>query len=152
MTPRNIFVLLILSIFLIACSKTEVVKIDSSEPVQSESANQTANNTNAPASGETAPLAPSTGGAAIEQESGKIAKKCDDLDLNDPNTVGKVKVTYIDGSSKDYYDTCNDIVLTEYICEGKDVKSKNVICKKECFNINVQDTSCVGCKVGFCVD
>ncbi|MEK6886372.1 MAG: hypothetical protein AABW88_00925 [Nanoarchaeota archaeon] len=149
MTPRNIFVLLILSVFLIACSKTEVVKI---EGTPSEEPSTPATTTTPTANTTTTPIAPSTGGATIPTESGKTAKKCDDTDLNDPDIIGRVRITYTDGSMKDYYDTCTDIILTEYICEGKDVKSKNIICEKECFNINVQDTSCPGCKVGFCMD
>ncbi len=149
MTPRIVFVLLILSVVLIACSKTEIVKIDTSEPAKelNKSAETTAEK---PA--ETSPLAPSTGGAAVTTEAGKTVKKCDDTDLNDPDIIGRVRLTFTDGTMQDFYDTCNDIILTEYICEGKEVKSKNVICQSECFNINVQDTSCAGCKVGFCVD
>ncbi|MBS3115811.1 hypothetical protein J4482_04260 [Candidatus Woesearchaeota archaeon] len=152
MTPRMMFVLLILSVFLVACSKTEVVKIDTGS-AEEPSTPKTTTEPNATTPSATEPIAPSTGGAAVAAEAGKTAKKCDDLDLNDPETVGKVIVTYTDGTTKDYYDTCTDIILTEYICEGKDVKSKNVICEKECFNVNVQNqASCPGCRVGFCVD
>lgn len=123
--------LLILTLFLAACAKTEVVQQPTETPATNETEEEPAP---APAPGEV------------------VATKCDDTDLDDPNSIGRVRVSYSDGSNKDYYDICNDIILTEYICSGNNVKTKNVICKKQCLNTNVQDKSCVGCKVGSCFE
>ena len=150
MTPRTVFILLILSVFLVACSKTEVVKIDTSGAETPAATTQAA--TTSAATTPSTTIAPSTGGAPVATEEGKTVKKCDDTDLNDPETIGRVRATFTDGTTQDFYDICTDIILTEYLCVGKEVKSNNAICEHECFNIAVQDTSCPGCKVGFCVD
>lgn len=152
MNKGMIFVLVVLALFLFACSKTEVVKIDTSSAETPAAATPAATTPASTAATPSATIAPSTGGAAVATEAGKTVKKCDDTDLNDPETIGRVRITFTDGTTQDFYDACTDIILTEYICEGKEVKTKNAICNHECFNINVQDTSCAGCKVGFCVD
>ena len=128
----TVVLLLVLTLFLVACAKTEVIQQPSETPSTNET--QAEEPTPAPAPGEV------------------VATKCDDTDLNDPNSIGRVRVSYSDGSNKDFYDICNDIILTEYVCNGNNVKTMNVICKKQCLNTNVQDKSCVGCKVGSCFE
>ena len=127
--------LLILTLFLVACAKTEVIQ----PPTETPPTNQTSNQTQLP-------VQPPPAAGEV------VATKCDDSDLDDPTSIGRVRITYSDKSTKDYYDICNDIILTEYICSGNNIKTKNVICKKQCLNTKVQDPSCPGCKVGSCFD
>jgi len=134
-----IVILITLSLFLSACSKTEMINIGDSVQEQSEQTEQ--------------PQQTETQTEVQTQTSGGVSvTKCDDSDLNDPLSVGRVRIKYADGTTKDYYDYCTDIILTEYICEGLNVKTKIAICENECFNIAVKDESCIGCKVGFCVN
>ena len=126
--------------FLVACSSTSTVKIDESkQPAAPEE--------------QAAASEPTTGGAPVTTVEGKVAISCDDLYLNDPSSPGRVTVEYSDGTSEALYDQCpgQGAFLTEYVCEGKVAKSKNVVCKGACLSVNVKDQkSCPGCKVGFC--
>lgn len=121
----------VLSIVLIACSKTEVVKIGE-QPSANNNASSAAPSTTA---SQPTPSAPTQKvPVADTNTTGKIAVKCDDTDGEDTTISGRVTVTYNDGSKKDYIDECpgDGNVQTEYICSGNDVKTKNTICKQIC--------------------
>ncbi len=128
----------ITSLFLVACAKTQVVKIDQQPSAPAPAAN----------------ASPSDQGALVTVEGGKTATSCDDSDLDDPESVGRVRVQYDDGTSKDFYDDCpgDASILTEYLCKGNNVATRNVICKQACIKVLVKDPSCPGCKVGFCMN
>ena len=133
--------LVLLLVFLVACSPTNVVKIDDSTTPSDD--------TETP---EDTTIEPSTGGVAAST-TGKVATSCDDTDLNDPDTLGRVTVTYDDATTEEFYDQCPGMgaFITEYICDGNVAKSVNGVCKSQCLSVNVKDQkSCPGCKVAFC--
>jgi hypothetical protein len=129
-------ILVLLSVLLIACGKTQVVK-PGDTPVQPPE--QPVNETATPA--ETGPVE-------------NPIVKCADTDENEPTTVGRVKATYKDDTTKDFYDACigGSDVLVEYFCDGNTVDTQNYICEEACITVNVKDPSCVGCKVSACLD
>ena len=120
MKKGMIFALIVLSVFLIACSKTEVIKIGQNNTAPAKTQQLSANQTKIP--------------AATTNTTGKVAVGCDDTDDDDFTTSGRVTITYNDGSKKDYIDECpgNSNIVTEYICKGNDVSTKLNICKQLC--------------------
>lgn len=110
-----VLVLIALTLLLVACSKTEVVKLGEEAPVE------TVDDT---------PIEP----ADISEITGR-AVECTDSDGEDIYTSGRVTVKYDDGTKSDFIDECpvkNENFLTEYLCDGNNVKPKNTICDKLC--------------------
>jgi hypothetical protein len=148
---KRLIFLLALTILLVACAETKVVKLGNEQPSQATKQTTTTNTTTS---------APPVSGAAVDTK-GKVPTKCDDPDLDDPEMIGKVTVTYSDGSTENFYDYCpappenpkavNDLVVVEYICVGKEAKTKNHVCAKfkYCTMMNVKADP--GKKVGACL-
>ncbi|MBN2421251.1 hypothetical protein JXB27_03150 [Candidatus Woesearchaeota archaeon] len=140
---KQLIFLLVFAALIVACSETKVVQIDSNQPA--EASEQPA---------ETQSESASTGTAV--ETAGKIPVTCDDMDLDDQNELGVVEVTYSDGTSEKFYDFCpgkefgNDMIITEYICDGNQPKTKNYICSKsECMMFPVKSDP--GRQVGACI-
>ena len=130
MTTRLMAILLVFSLLLMACSKTEVVKLDAANGAP---ANSVQTNTSSASSVSSEPAAKEP--AATTSTEGKTAVKCTDTDGDDVFTSGRVTVTYNDGSKKDFIDECpvnNEVFQTEYSCAGNDVKHKTNICDMFC--------------------
>jgi len=124
-----LFIVLILS--LAACSKTEIIKIgadgevieEASEEVMEEKAEEVVEE-------KTEEVMEEVTGSAV-----KKAVSCDDTDGNDVESSGRVTVEYDDGSTEDFYDECpvpNERFITEYVCDGNNVKPINSFCDDFC--------------------
>lgn len=142
---KKLFFLLAFAVLIVACSQAKVIDVTNQEPQNTE-AQETANST----------VSAEPGTGASVSTGGKVPVSCDDSDANDKAELGVVTVTYSDGSVEKFYDDCpgkdigNDMIETEYICDGNVVKSKNNICNKfeACLLVNVKADP--GKKVGFC--
>ena len=106
---------IVFSLFFVACSKKEVVKVDNVEEPETTTGSPVTTETTTP-----------TGDV--------VAVKCTDTDASDIYTSGKVTIKYSDGSEKDFVDDCpaKSNVQVEYICQGNNVASKNTICTQIC--------------------
>lgn len=143
---KQVIFLFALAVLLVACAETKVVQIDATQP----SGTTETQDSETPATQE-----PASTGAAVNT-GGKVATACDDPDLDDQTQPGVVEVTYGDGTTEKFYDFCpgkalgNDLILTEYVCDGTQPKTKNHICGKyqSCIEINVQSDP--GKRAGFC--
>ncbi len=120
MKRSTIAVLLVLSLLFVACAKTEVVKIDNSQP---ENTTATAEQPVQAAPGEVVPVKCARETAGNSNASRKVT-----------DSSGKVTVTYSDGTTKDFIDNCpgNSNIQVKYDCSGNDVVSQNTICSQLC--------------------
>jgi hypothetical protein len=138
--------MLALIVLLVACSQTTVVK---STTTTSSTQSPTTTTPTTPAATNT--TQPSTGGASVAVNN--TVTKCEDTDGNDAATIGRVRLTFADGTTQDFYDECPGEAnfQSEYFCDGLNVKSKNNVCKDQCILAKVKDPACPNCKVGACM-
>lgn len=111
---KKIILLIILSVFLLGCTKTQIV----SEPITSgEVETEVVKETPAPVTVD------------------KIATSCGDSDGGiDETTRGGITGEWSDGTSFDNMDDCiGSVYLVEYYCEGGQPRTKNFRCDTECF-------------------
>ncbi|MFC1728315.1 hypothetical protein ACFLZ7_02520 [Nanoarchaeota archaeon] len=110
---KRAWLLIILTVLLLGCTKTEIV----SEPITSE---------------ETSAVQETPASTSKEM----IATECSDSDSGiDETTRGGITGAWIDGTSFDNTDDCLGFVyLIEYYCEDGQPRSQNFRCENECKN------------------
>lgn len=132
MKTKGFVLLIVLSLLLVACSKTTVVKLDQpAQPAETKITQETSK-TEKTEKTETSVQQPEQ---SIEPTSGLTPVKCEDNDGEDIYSSGKVIVTYSDKSTKTFIDQCpvqNENFQVEYVCAGNNVKIINSICDELC--------------------
>ncbi len=123
---RQILFLFILVIFLIGCTKTEIVSQQISEPTSQASSQ--------PTSGE------DEGDIIKSIPDDELAASCTDTDSGiDKTSRGIVSGKWYDETTFENEDDClGGVYLVEYYCDNNQPKSRNFICEN-------------GCKKGVCI-
>lgn len=112
---KKIFLLFVLTIFLLGCTKTEIV----TGPITGDVSEEVAAVKETP--------------AAVTGQN--IAASCGDSDGGIDKTVkGGITGEWMDGTSFDEMDDCiGSVYLVEYYCEDGQPRSQNFRCETECF-------------------